>query len=101
MILGQCCFASYIGLFLFFSIEQLGNAFALVTIMILHGVGRFTFESVLKSIVSDFWREKEQPYAFANIVVANGTLTVLCFFSFPHLDLQIICIFGVFVALLG
>jgi hypothetical protein len=40
-------------------------------------------------------------YAFANIVVANGFMTTICLFSFPHVSNFYICIFGLFVSIIG
>ena len=75
----------------------------LITVFILQGVGRATFESTLRATMADmFPLEKEG--AFANIILQNGSTSTIIFFLSSSLTPQlykILILIGGVIALFG
>lgn len=101
LILGQVCFFSEAAFCLMFSNAQLGDYLPLFLLYAVHGVGRSTFESTMRATFADIWTDDLTPYAFANIIIANGGMTSICFFVFPHITKAPMCILGMFMSALG
>jgi len=101
IIIGQICFAleSFAPLFVpnsFFTLVPL------IILFVLHGMGRFVYETVLKAVMASYFTDENlQPFAFANIVIANGLSASICFFTFPLLSKFTICMLGGCMSILG
>lgn len=101
LILGQVCFFAEAAFCLMFTNKQLGDYLPLFLLYALHGVGRSTFESTMRATFADIWTDDLTPYAFANIIIANGGMSSVCFFVFPHISKTAMCIIGMTFSALG
>jgi len=99
LIIGQCAFMCAALIVLFCPKSTLGNIPPLFGLFALHGIGRATYEGPLRSMFTDIWpRRNELPYAFANIMVANGISTSICYFFLWQFTGQILCIIVIVLA---
>ncbi|GMH75989.1 hypothetical protein TrVE_jg12144 [Triparma verrucosa] len=81
---GACAFAALASVFLIRpGLDDWGWA-PLITVFILMGMGRATFESTLRATFADFF-SSNLPGAFANIILQSGLSSAFAFFAFPHI----------------
>jgi len=101
LILGQLSFLTEAIIFWALTDQELGHYLPLFLLYTLHGIGRATYESTMRATFADIWKDDQQAYAFANIVVANGGSTAICFLVYPYISKEAMCITGIVMASLG
>jgi len=101
LVLGQLCFFTEAIIFWSISNAKLGHYTILFILYAIHGIGRSTYESTMRATFADIWKNDQQAYAFANIVVANGGSTAVAFLVFPHISKEAMCITGIVMSVLG
>lgn len=101
-ILGQFIFFCEALIFLVTDNYTLGNKMPLFVLYGLHGMGRATYVSTMRSLFADIWSDDEiRPFAFANLIIANGGAAAVFSFLYPYISRDALGLISIFLAVMG
>jgi hypothetical protein len=86
MAIGSSSWMIYVVLLLFLSTASAGTWQVLIPLYILAGLGRGTWEAVVKAIWADFFADEDVGAAFAGLHVQSGATGALGYFLFPNIE---------------
>jgi len=79
MVFGPLCFGLVTGLPLLVGYKTLGNWGGLVSLFVLHGIGRGVWEATNKALFAEYFAY-DTLGAFSNIIIQNGAASAIAFF---------------------